>query len=72
MSNSDIIRSHREFKEMLDRVRTTRRINKKDNRDLSDTRLTLAIRRISNIETLLINADIPIEKKKWRDLKSLK
>ncbi len=68
----DIIRRHREFKEMLDRVRTTRRINKKDNRDLSDTRLTLAIRRISNIETLLINADIPIEKKKWRDLKSLK
>ena len=70
MNNSYIIRGHGEFKEMLDRVRTTRRINKKDNRDLSHARLTLAIKRISNIEKVLINADIPIEKK-WRNLKEI-
>ena len=71
MTNSSIIRGHSEFKEMLDRVRTTRRINKKDNRDLSDARLTLAIKRISNIENILINSDIPTERS-WRKIKEIR
>lgn len=66
--NSIPIRADAQFKELLDNIRTERRRLGKDKRDLSDVRLTKAISRITNIDKIVINADIIDEKKKWKEL----
>lgn len=48
---------------MLDRIRTNRRVQGLDKRDISDRRLTLAISRVPNLEKYVSKANIVKEKK---------
>lgn len=67
MSNTSMMRTDNQFKELLNEVRTKRRQLGKDKRDLSDRRLTLAISRIQNIEKVLIESNIK-EEQTWKEV----
>jgi len=53
-----IMRVDVEFKQLLNTIRTQRRVIGKDKRDLSDRRLTLAISRIKKLDEILVNSEI--------------
>ena len=62
MNRTSMLRADTDFKDMLNRIRDERRKIGKDNRDISDRRLTLAISRVPNLEKFVINSNIIKEK----------
>ena len=59
-----IMKGHSKFKEWIDEIKWDRVKKGKDKKPLSDTRLTLAIKRVPNLKEFIVNSDIKKNGKK--------